>query len=195
MLSSFLTTPGIVVEYRHIFVMRVEHSCQLDWHILEHDILKTCMCVCVLILQGIYKFNSRTHQLSWIRKVNITNKNVVLNTAVRMHTISRCIKTIWETNSLHPFLHDRLGSYKCCGLLALPKEPTAGQSLVAIAANNVWSLIRGGGGGNQLVGVWLCLNKHYIYIYIQYIYYIINYYNIINGLWVRSFVFSCMEKR
>lgn len=30
----------------------------------------------------------------------------------------------------------RLGSYKCCGLLALPKEPTAGQSLVAIAANN-----------------------------------------------------------
>lgn len=31
----------------------------------------------------------------------------------------------------------RLGSYKCCGLLTLPKEPTAGQSLVAIAANNV----------------------------------------------------------
>eukprot|EP00913_Durusdinium_trenchii_P029231 g27400.t1 len=30
----------------------------------------------------------------------------------------------------------RLGSYKCCGLLTLPKEPTAGQSLVAIAANN-----------------------------------------------------------
>eukprot|EP00435_Cladocopium_sp_Y103_P012262 s1514_g3.t1 len=34
----------------------------------------------------------------------------------------------------------RMGSYKCCGLLALPKEPTAGQSLVAIAANNSTNL-------------------------------------------------------
>ncbi|CAJ1448675.1 unnamed protein product, partial [Effrenium voratum] len=30
----------------------------------------------------------------------------------------------------------RLGSYKCCGLLTLPKEPSAGQNLVALAANN-----------------------------------------------------------
>ena len=66
-------------------------------------------------------------------------------------------KNIWETNSLHSSYHDRLGSYKCCGLLALPKEPTAGQSLVAIAANNVWSPIRGS-GGNQLFAVQLCLN-------------------------------------
>lgn len=29
-----------------------------------------------------------------------------------------------------------LGSYKCCGLLTLPKEPAAGQSIAAVAANN-----------------------------------------------------------
>ena len=30
----------------------------------------------------------------------------------------------------------RLGSYRCCGLLGLPREPSAGQSIVALAANN-----------------------------------------------------------
>merc|ERR1711975_205941 len=30
----------------------------------------------------------------------------------------------------------RLGSYKCCGLLSLPREPGAGQSIAAVAANN-----------------------------------------------------------
>ncbi|CAE7540972.1 WDR27 [Symbiodinium natans] len=30
----------------------------------------------------------------------------------------------------------RLGSYRCCGLLALPREPSAGQGIVALAANN-----------------------------------------------------------
>merc|ERR1712072_717253 len=30
----------------------------------------------------------------------------------------------------------RLGSYRCCGLLSLPREPSAGQSIVALAANN-----------------------------------------------------------
>ena len=31
----------------------------------------------------------------------------------------------------------RLGSYRCCGLLTLPREPSAGQGIVALAANNV----------------------------------------------------------
>lgn len=30
----------------------------------------------------------------------------------------------------------RLGSYRCCGLLTLPREPSAGQGIVALAANN-----------------------------------------------------------
>lgn len=30
----------------------------------------------------------------------------------------------------------RLGSYKCCGLLTLPREPTAGQCIAALATNN-----------------------------------------------------------
>ena len=30
----------------------------------------------------------------------------------------------------------RLGSYRCCGLLTLPREPTAGHGIVALAANN-----------------------------------------------------------
>merc|ERR1712190_368336 len=30
----------------------------------------------------------------------------------------------------------RLGSYRCCGVLALPREPSAGQSITAVAANN-----------------------------------------------------------
>uniref|UniRef100_A0A7S0F885 Target of rapamycin complex subunit LST8 n=1 Tax=Pyrodinium bahamense TaxID=73915 RepID=A0A7S0F885_9DINO len=30
----------------------------------------------------------------------------------------------------------RLGSYKCCGILSLPKEPSSGNSIVAVAASN-----------------------------------------------------------
>jgi len=30
----------------------------------------------------------------------------------------------------------RLGSYKCCGLLSLPREPSSGHNIVAMAANN-----------------------------------------------------------
>ena len=51
-----------------------------------------------------------------------------------------CVRVYWtpaQKLPRRPWAIARLGSYKCCGLLALPKEPTAGQSLVAIAANNV----------------------------------------------------------